>query len=729
MSKKPKKLGKKPKDFTAQIFKILSREPSKSFNYKQIAAVLDLSDTKSRNEIIRDLKILKAQDKIHETEIGKYQIISKAEYYEGIVDMTSRKTGYFVCDELEDDVFIPFINLNHALDGDKVKAYIYNRRSSRKPEAEVLEILERAKTEFVGVIDVQKNFAFVTTANAKMYTDIFIPKNKIGDAEHGDVVLVTLEDWPKKADSPFGSVIKVLGKPGEHNTEIHAILAEYGLPYDFPIEVEAYANKIDTSITEEEIKKRRDMRDVLTFTIDPKDAKDFDDALSFQILENGNYEIGVHIADVSHYLQEGTILDDEAYKRATSVYLVDRVVPMLPEVLSNFACSLRPHEEKYTFSAVFQLNNKAEVLDAWFGRTVTYSDQRFAYEEAQNIIETKSDVIPAEISLTGSEYIVPKPIVEATLKMDELAKILRRKRMAAGAISFDKVEVKFNLNENAEPIGVYFKQSKDANHLIEEFMLLANRKVAEFIGKQKKTFIYRIHDEPNEDKLINLQTVIAKFGYSINFKSKKDISNSLNNLLSEVVGKKEQNLVDTLTIRSMSKAAYSTENIGHYGLAFDYYSHFTSPIRRYPDVMAHRLLQYYIDGGKSVSEEEYEEKCQHSSQMEALAAQAERDSVKYMQVKYMQDHKDQEFLGVISGVTEWGIYVEIIENKCEGMVRIREIKDDYYTFDDKQYALVGEVSKNMLQLGDEVYVKVKNADLVKKQLDFHFLRKRELLIS
>ena len=723
MSKKPKKIGKKAKDFTAQIFKILSKEPSKSFNYKQIAAVLELSDTKSRNEIIRDLKILKAQDKIHETEIGKYQIISKAEYYEGVIDMTSRKNGYFVCDELEDDVFVPFINLNHALDGDKVKAYIYNRRSSRKPEAEVLEILERKKTEFVGVIDIQKNFAFVTTANAKMYTDIFIPKNKINDAEHGDVVLVTLEDWPKKADSPFGSVIKVLGKPGEHNTEIHAILAEYGLPYDFPIEVEAYANKIDISITEEEIKKRRDMRNILTFTIDPKDAKDFDDALSFQILENGNYEIGVHIADVSHYLQQGTILDDEAYKRATSVYLVDRVVPMLPEVLSNFACSLRPHEEKYTFSAVFQLNNKAEVVDSWFGRTVTYSDQRFTYEEAQSIIETKSDVIPAEISLTGKEYKVPKNIVEATLKMNELAVILRRKRMAAGAISFDKVEVKFHLNEAAEPVGVYFKQSKDANHLIEEFMLLANRKVAEFIGKQKKTFIYRIHDEPNEDKLINLQAVIAKFGYSINFRSKKDISSSLNNLLEEVQGKKEQNLVDTLTIRSMSKAAYSTENIGHYGLAFDYYSHFTSPIRRYPDVMAHRLLQHYIDGGKSVSEEDYEEKCVHSSQMEGLAAQAERDSVKYMQVKYMQDHKDEEFLGVISGVTEWGIYVEIIENKCEGMVRIREIRDDYYTFDDKQYALIGEVSKNMLQLGDEIYVKVKNADLVKKQLDFHYLRK------
>ena len=725
MSKKPKKFGKKVKDFTAQIFKILSKDPSKSFNYKQIAASLELNDTKSRNEIIRDLKLLKAQDKIHETEIGKYQVISKAEYYEGYLDMTSRKTGYFVCDELEDDVFVPKQNLNHALDKDKVRVYIYNRRSSRKPEAEVLEILERAKTEFVGVIDIQKNFAFVTTTNAKMYTDIFIPKNNLGDAENGDVVLVEMEDWPKKADSPFGKVIKVLGKPGEHNTEIHAILAEYGLPYDFPIEVEAYANKIDTSITTEEIAKRRDMRDVLTFTIDPKDAKDFDDALSFQVLDNGNYEIGIHIADVSHYLQEGTILDDEAYNRATSVYLVDRVVPMLPEVLSNFACSLRPHEEKYTFSAVFQLNNKAEIVDSWFGRTVIYSDQRFAYEEAQQIIETKEDIIPAEISITGEAYKVPKPIVDATLKLDELAKILRSKRMKNGAISFDKVEVKFNLNEEAEPIGVYFKVSKDANHLIEEFMLLANRKVAEFIGKQKKTFIYRVHDEPNDDKLFGLQNLISKFGYKLDLRNKKDISKSLNQLMQDVNGKKEQNLIDTLAIRTMSKASYSTENIGHYGLAFDYYSHFTSPIRRYPDVMVHRLLQYYLDGGKSADEEVYEEKCNHSSNMEGLATHAERDSIKYMQVKYMQDHKDEEFLGVISGVTEWGIYVEIIENKCEGMCRIREIRDDYYTFDDKQYALVGEVSKNILQLGDEVYVKVKNADLVKKQLDFSYLRKKE----
>jgi ribonuclease R len=726
MSKFPKKFGKKEKTFSEKILKILSQNANKPFNYKQICAVLELNDTKSRNEIIKDLKILAAQKVIIESEPGKYLVKAVSQdYYEGTIDMTSRRTAYFICDEFEDDVFIPTNNLNHALDKDKVKVYVYNRRRGKKPEGEVIEVLERAKTEFVGVIDIQKNFAFVTTANAKMYTDIFIPKDKYNGAEQGDVVVVKIEDWPKKADSPFGSVINVLGKPGEHDTEIHAILAEYGLPYDFPVDVEVFAQKLDTAIHPEEIAKRRDMRDTLTFTIDPKDAKDFDDALSFKKLENGNYEIGIHIADVSHYLQEGTILDDEAYNRATSVYLVDRVVPMLPEVLSNFACSLRPNEEKYTFSAIFEIDNKATVLNQWFGRTIINSDQRFSYEEAQVIIETKAATIPAEISLTGKEYKASDEITEATLKLDELAKILRRKRMSAGAISFDKVEVKFNLDENGEPEGVYFKVSKDANHLIEEFMLLANRKVAEFIGKQKKTFVYRIHDEPNEDKLFAMQALIMKFGYKLDLRDNKNISKSLNQLMSDVNGKKEQNLIDTLAIRTMSKAKYSTENIGHYGLAFDYYSHFTSPIRRYPDVMVHRLLQYYLDGGKSVSAEEFEEKCEHSSNMESLATNAERDSIKYMQIKYMQDHKDEEFLGVISGVTEWGIYVEIISNKCEGMCRIREIKDDYYTFDEKQYALVGEISKSLLQLGDEVYVKVKNADLVKKQLDFTFLRKNE----
>lgn len=726
MSKRLRKPIKKEKDFSDKILKILSQSANKAFNYKQIGAKLELDDTQSRNQIIKDLKILASQDKIIESEPGKYLVkaVSK-DYYEGKIDMTGRKTAYFVCSELEEDVFIPTNNLNHALDKDIVKVYVYNKRKGKKPEGEVIEVIERNKTDFVGVIDIQANFAFVSTANPKMYTDIFIPKDKIGEAEQGDVVLVHIEDWPARADSPFGSVIKVLGKPGEHDTEIHAILAEYGLPSEFPIEVETFAQKIDTSIEASEIAKRRDMRDTLTFTIDPKDAKDFDDALSFKKLENGNYEIGIHIADVSHYLQEGTILDDEAYQRATSVYLVDRVVPMLPEVLSNFACSLRPNEEKYTFSAIFEITETTQVVNQWFGRTVIYSDQRFSYEEAQYIIETKDDVIPSAISITGSSYKVSKEIVAATLKMDELAKIFRKRRMADGAISFDKVEVKFNLDSDGEPQGVYFKVSKDANHLIEEFMLLANRKVAEFIGKQKKTFIYRIHDEPNEDKLIAMQTLIAKFGYKIDFRNKGDISKSLNALMEEVNGKKEQNLIDTLAIRSMSKAKYSTDNIGHYGLAFEYYSHFTSPIRRYPDVMVHRLLQHYLDGGKSVDEETYETKCVHSSTMEGLATNAERDSIKYMQVKYMQDHQDQEFLGVISGVTEWGIYVEIIENKCEGMCRIRDIKDDYYTFDEKQYALTGATSGKLLQLGDEIYVKVKNADLVKKQLDFNFLRRIE----
>ncbi|MFV8269030.1 ribonuclease R [Flavobacterium sp. GT2N3] len=725
MSKRLRKPIKKEKDYSDKIIKILSQSANKAFNYKQIGAKLELDDTQSRNQIIKDLKILASQNKIIESEPGKYLVkaISK-DYYEGKIDMTGRKTAYFVCPEMEEDVFIPTNNLNHALDKDIVKVYVYNQRKGKRPEGEVIEVIERHKTDFVGVIDIQANFAFVSTANPKMYTDIFIPKDKIGEAEQGDVVLVHIEDWPARADSPFGSVIKVLGKPGEHDTEIHAILAEYGLPSEFPIEVETFAQKIDTSIAEEEIAKRRDMRDTLTFTIDPKDAKDFDDALSFKKLENGNYEIGIHIADVSYYLQEGTILDDEAYQRATSVYLVDRVVPMLPEVLSNFACSLRPNEEKYTFSAIFEITETSQVVNQWFGRTVIYSDQRFSYEEAQYIIETKDDVIPEEISITGSSYQVSSAIVAATLKMDELAKIFRKRRMADGAISFDKVEVKFNLDEAGEPQGVYFKVSKDANHLIEEFMLLANKKVAEFIGKQKKTFIYRIHDEPNEDKLFAMQAVIAKFGHKIDFKQ-GSISQALNKLMEDVNGKKEQNLIDTLAIRSMSKAKYSTDNIGHYGLAFEYYSHFTSPIRRYPDVMVHRLLQHYLDGGKSVDEETYETKCVHSSTMEGLATNAERDSIKYMQVKYMQDHQDQEFLGVISGVTEWGIYVEIIENKCEGMCRIRDIKDDYYTFDEKQYALTGATSGKLLQLGDEIYVKVKNADLVKKQLDFNFLRRVE----
>jgi ribonuclease R/exosome complex exonuclease DIS3/RRP44 len=566
-----------------------------------------------------------------------------------------------------------------------------------------------------------------------MYADIFVSESKMNGAVDGDKVQAKLIDWPKNSKNPFGKITTVLGKPGDHNTEMHSILLEYDLPYEFELEVEKEAENLSIEITKEEISKRRDMRKDLTFTIDPKDAKDFDDALSFTKLENGNYEIGIHIADVSHYLEPKTILDDEAYKRATSVYLVDRVVPMLPEMLSNGVCSLRPNEEKLTFSAVFEINEKAQILSEWFGRTVTYSDQRFAYEEAQSIIEnceisddTKAYQMPIDISITEKEYEVSKEVVEATLKLDELAKIMRSKRMKQGAISFDRVEVKFNLDEEANPVGVFFKTSKDANKLIEEFMLLANRKVAEFIGSHKgkasnKTFIYRVHDEPNDEKLASLQNIISKFGYKINTDTKESTSESLNQLLSDVNGKAESNMIETLTIRTMSKAVYTTQNIGHYGLAFDYYSHFTSPIRRYPDVMTHRLLQHYLDGGDTPKALPYEEKCKHSSHREELASKAERSSIKYMQVNYMQDHKDEVFDGVITGVTEWGIYVEISANKCEGMVRIRDIKSDYYIFDEKQYAIVGQSTKNIYQLGDTVKIKVKKTDLERKHLDFNLI--------
>ena len=733
MSKKKKKFYKKKgkilKDLTRNIFKILNEDSTKSFNYKQIAAKMNISDTDGKTQVLKKLAELKETKKIKETDRGKFQINIERKYNIGTLDVTSNGNAYFISDEFEDDIFIPSINLNKGLHQDTVKVYTYNKRGSKKLEADVVEVIERAKTEFVGVLQLNKNFGFVIPDNQKMYADIFISQNKINGAEDGDKVVATLTDWPQNSKNPFGKITTVLGKPGDHNTEMHSILLEYGLPYEFPKEVEEEAENLPIEITTKEIAKRRDMRSDLTFTIDPKDAKDFDDALSFTKLENGNYEIGIHIADVSHYLQEKTILDDEAYDRATSVYLVDRVVPMLPEMLSNGVCSLRPNEEKLTFSAVFEINEKAQVVKKWFGRTVTYSDQRFAYEEAQSIIENctlsalKEYTMPSDISIIDAEYKVSKEIVEATLKLDELAKKMRKKRMKAGAISFDRVEVKFNLDEEANPLGVFFKESKDANKLIEEFMLLANRKVAEFIGTEKgkpskNTFIYRTHDEPNIDKLTALQGIISKFGYSINTETKASTSESLNKLLADVHGKAESNMVETLAIRTMSKAAYTTQNIGHYGLAFDYYSHFTSPIRRYPDVMTHRLLQHYLDGGKTPKADLYEEKCKHSSQMEELAAKAERSSIKYMQIKYMQDHQDMEFEGVISGVTEWGIYVEISENKCEGMVRIRDIKSDYYIFDEKQYAIVGQSTKKIYQLGSVVTVKVKNTDLERKHLDF-----------
>lgn len=695
---------------TQLIVDIFEKSGNPLLNYKQVAAKLNIKDTDSKVAIADILNDSSKSGQFAQPERGKFKLRQLQVYITGKVDMTADGSAYIVPDdELENDIFVAPRKLRQALHGDIVKVHVYERKKGRKREGEVVEILQRAKTDFTGTIDISQSYAFFLPDDRKMLHDIFIPLDSLNGAKNGEKVLVTIVEWPKKAKNPIGKVKSVLGAKGENNTEMNAILADYGFPLQFPKEVEAAANSIPEEISAEEIAGRRDFRDTLTFTIDPADAKDFDDAISFKTLENGNYEIGVHIADVSYYVTPDSLLDKEAFERGTSVYLVDRVIPMLPERLSNNLCSLRPNEDKLCFSAVFEMDDKANVLTQWFGRTVIHSDRRFTYEEAQEIIENKSGDYAAEI-----------------LKLNELAYILRDRKFKNGAISFETEEVKFRLDEKGKPLGVYTKVRKDAHKLIEDFMLLANRKVAEYIGKQGKGknklgFVYRFHDTPNPETLTSFSQFASRFGHRLTIKSDKETAKSLNALMTKIEGSKEQNLLTSLAVRSMAKAIYTTKSTSHYGLAFDYYTHFTSPIRRYPDVMVHRLLQYYLDGGTKVNVEHYEKMAEHSSQMEKKAAEAERASIKYKQAEFLQDQVGVEYTGIVSGVTEWGMYVEIQENKCEGMVRLRDITDDFYTLDEKNFAIIGQRKKKVYQLGDEVQIKVKKVDLEKRQIDFTLL--------
>jgi len=642
---------------------------------------------------------------------------NKKNRFLGVLDVSVRGVAAVVCEGLDEKIHLE--NIGQYLHNDIVEVYVFTRRKKNKYYGEITRLVKRDKNEYVGKIEISEKFSFVIIDNKRIHVDIFVPISFINNAKNNDKVLVEITEWRKNSQSPNGIIKKVLGIEGEHNTEIHSILAEYGLPYDFEKEIKDYANNIDTTINFKEVSKRRDFRKELTFTIDPVDAKDFDDAISFKKLSNNSYEIGVHIADVSHYLQPNTILDNEAFNRATSVYLVDRVVPMLPEILSNKACSLRPNEEKYTFSAVFIIE-KNKVINEWFGKTIINSNYRFSYEEAQEIIETKNNIIRKEVSLNNKEYSVSNNVKEAVLKLNEIASYMRKERMNSGAISFDKKEVRFSINKDKEPTGVYVKESKESNKLVEEFMLLANRKVSEYIGKKNKKniFIYRVHDLPDESKIKALKEVAKSLGYNLDISSRKRMSESLNKILKKIKGKKEQSLIESLAIRSMSKAEYTTKNIGHYGLAFDYYSHFTSPIRRYPDVIVHRLLEQYLNKKNPLGHETYNSACDHCTQREILATKAERDSIKFMQIKYMQDKKNKKFNGVISGITDWGIFVEIVENKCEGMIPVRDLKGDYYIYNKDEHSLIGKKTKIKYQLGDSIQVQVKHADLIKKQLDF-----------
>ena len=708
--KKEKKSGKhmKKKELAELVVSYFRNKPEGTFTLKQLCQGLRLT-THPLKMLCRDIVEEMTEDNfLVEVEKGRYRIDDRGQILTGTFLRKSNGKNSFVPDDGGEPIFIAERNSAHAMNNDKVKVALCAKRKKHQLEAQVIEILERANDTFVGTLEVAKSYAFLVTENRTLANDIFIPRDKLKGGKTGDKAVVKVTEWPDKAKNPIGQVIDILGRAGDNTTEMHAILAEFGLPYVYPTAVEKAADRIPDAIPAEEIARREDFRGVTTFTIDPKDAKDFDDALSIRRLKDGRWEVGVHIADVTYYVKEGSLIDKEVEKRATSVYLVDRTIPMLPERLCNYLCSLRPDEEKLAYSVVFQMNDKAEVLDSRVVHTVIKSDRRFTYEEAQQIIETGQGDYKDEM-----------------LQLDRLAKQLRQKRFAAGAINFDRYEVKFEIDEKGKPVSVYFKVSKDANKLVEEFMLLANRTVAEKIGrvpkgKKAKVLPYRIHDLPDPEKLDNLAQFIARFGYKLRTSgTKTDVSKSINHLLDDIQGKKEENLIETVSIRAMQKARYSVHNIGHYGLAFDYYTHFTSPIRRFPDMMVHRLLTKYLDEhGRTVSEKKYEALCEHSSAMEQLAASAERASVKYKQVEFMNERLGQVYDGVISGVTEWGLYVELNENKCEGMIPIRDLDDDYYEFDEKNYCLRGRRKNRTYSLGDPITIRVARANLEKKQLDF-----------
>ena len=707
--KKEKKAGKhmRKSELAEQLMTWMQMRPGEDFALKQIFRGLNLTTHPLKMLCVDILNEMAEDDFLQVMENGHLKLNNHGIILTGTFQRKSNGKNSFVPDDGSEPIFIAERKSGHAMHGDKVKISLTAKRRGRKVEGEVIEILERSKETFVGTLKVDKYYAFLLTEDRNLANDIFIPRDMLKGGKNGDKAVVKVVEWPQDAKNPIGKVIDILGQAGDNTTEMHAILAEFGLPYVYPKAVEAAADKISDVITPEDYAEREDFRDITTFTIDPKDAKDFDDALSIRPIKPGLWEVGVHIADVTHYVKEGSIIDKEAEKRATSVYLVDRTIPMLPERLCNLLCSLRPNEEKLAYSAIFEMNDKAEVKKSRIVKTVIKSDRRFTYEEAQAVIEAGEGEYKDEI-----------------LKLNELAQILRKNRMASGAVDFDRVEVRFEIDEKGKPLSVYFKESKEANKLIEEFMLLANRTVAERIGKvgkdkKAKVFPYRIHDLPDPDKLENLNWFVNRFGYKIRTSgSKTEVAKSLNKLLHEIKGKKEQNLVEMISLKTMQKAKYSTHNIGHYGLAFDYYTHFTSPIRRFPDMMVHRLLARYLAGGRTAQEAKYEDLCDHSSEMEQIAANAERASIKYKQVEFMGERMGQEFEGTISGVTEWGLYVEINENKCEGMIPMRELDDDYYDFDEKAYCLTGRRYHKKYSLGDPIRVKVARANLERKQLDF-----------